>query len=204
MFANITGLNMHFTGCSYLIDVGGTREDYQKGKCRTLLYLLSKFRSSEAIDARDKVFALLGLVTGISGLGDLYLVPDYSSTTTEVYSHVAKALIYSSRTLYCLKDVRSARVPSLERTLGEDFPSWVPDWSDSESTPCSLGDSVPQSFSATGNSIHVPQLPELRGTLTVRGHIIDEVLQMGTPYSTDRKAFLSQITSWKSLVTHQT
>lgn len=84
-----------------------------------LLDLLDKARNSQAHDARDKVFALFGMIPFASRFG---LVADYNQTVEQAYAKVA-VLLASQHGL----------LPILARTTGttsrQPIASWVPDWS---------------------------------------------------------------------------
>lgn len=84
-----------------------------------LLDLLDKARNSQAHDARDKVFALFGMIPFASRFG---LVADYNQMVEQAYAKVA-VLLASQHGL----------LPILARTTGttsrQPIASWVPDWS---------------------------------------------------------------------------
>ncbi|KAK0747007.1 heterokaryon incompatibility protein-domain-containing protein [Schizothecium vesticola] len=84
-----------------------------------LLDLLDKARSSQAHDARDKVFALFGMIPFASRFG---LVADYNQSVGEAYARVAVLLA-----------AQSGLLPILARTIGTTprraLASWAPDWS---------------------------------------------------------------------------
>ncbi|KAJ3526792.1 hypothetical protein NM208_g7903 [Fusarium decemcellulare] len=84
-----------------------------------LTQLLVSERDRGATDARDKVYALLG-INGIAGCSQFS--PDYTRTASELYTAVAAQLIQQSNGLRIL----SASQP---RYSNLDIPSWVPDWS---------------------------------------------------------------------------
>jgi hypothetical protein len=83
-----------------------------------LIYLLRMHRRSDATDPRDKVFALYGISCDAQALG---LVADYGKTCLAAYTDVARRLLAGG-----YLEILSLAVPD---TLGNDFPSWVPDWS---------------------------------------------------------------------------
>ncbi|KLU84384.1 hypothetical protein MAPG_03428 [Magnaporthiopsis poae ATCC 64411] len=90
-----------------------------------LFYLLESSMAHQASDARDKVFALLGLT------GDDHppkLTPDYRSETTveSVYVNTAKYLLTTKRPLSFLQ-LAGVGVSRRHQAL----PSWVPDWAGS-------------------------------------------------------------------------
>lgn len=88
-----------------------------------LLDLLLEFRNFRATDPRDKVYALLGMVTGTH----VGIYPDYTVSTMECYTSAAFAILESSRDLRLLD-----ALVVFERNRDLGLPSWVPQW-DSES-----------------------------------------------------------------------
>lgn len=87
-----------------------------------LLPLLRKFRSRHASDQRDKVFALIGLVS-IWGQ-DQPLIPDYEKRLSRVYWETATHLIRSCGSLTVLA---GTTVSTAQINIG--FPTWLTDWS---------------------------------------------------------------------------
>ncbi|OJD17352.1 hypothetical protein AJ78_02537 [Emergomyces pasteurianus Ep9510] len=96
--------------------------------------LLRHFRASKALDPRDKVYALLGLVcgksssTGITGLHPnpqpKRIIADYTKPIEHVYRETAAYIIMEEQNLKLLTNEYPPN--SRER---QDMPSWVPDWS---------------------------------------------------------------------------
>lgn len=86
-----------------------------------LLHLLSLTnQSAESTDARDKVYALLGLSReGLNG----ELAPDYSLSFREAYIKTAKTLIRLTGSIKILSLAEHKK--SLDDVV---LPSWVPDW----------------------------------------------------------------------------
>ena len=99
------------------------RENEQRrlGKQSSLLYLLSAFRSCEASDPRDKIFALVGIADQQTIAP---CTPDYSKDVSEIYRDLASHLIITERNAdilaFCVAPHQGQYVP---------LPSWVPDWS---------------------------------------------------------------------------
>lgn len=94
----------------------------------SLYPMLIRSRTSGATDARDKVYAIAGLVkTG----GDHRLQPNYTLSVEDVYIQAAKAIVESSQSLDSLG---SAGLPR-----DHNVPSWTPDWTVQHNT-------VPQPF----------------------------------------------------------
>ncbi|KAH4303439.1 hypothetical protein HBH64_074190 [Parastagonospora nodorum] len=91
-----------------------------------LLDLLSEFRTRQATNPKDKVYATFGIAEELAymeenGLHQL-LEPDYRETKTvaEVYRDIAIFLIIEYGHLGVLSHVG--------KSLEPDWPSWVPDW----------------------------------------------------------------------------
>jgi len=95
------------------------RHNETKEEQKSLLWLLQRFRDRKASDPRDKVYALLSLVDTNS---DGYeLLPNYSLTEKEVFTHATVEIIRASESLSILST-------EIGRKFRTDLPSWVPDW----------------------------------------------------------------------------
>ncbi|KAI0836634.1 heterokaryon incompatibility protein-domain-containing protein [Hypoxylon sp. FL0890] len=92
--------------------------EYIMGNDHYFYEILAMFRSRKANDPRDKVFALLGLVSE----DELPFPADYTIPCHRVYTQTATWMIRSSGTLEAI--VRGA-----EGKRDPKLPSWVPDWS---------------------------------------------------------------------------
>lgn len=91
----------------------------ESGRYHTdLLGILANYRYYKATDPRDKVYALLGLVT--ETMTDISTC-DYFLDTPTVYLQVAKHCVLHRGSLECLGYCN----PSLRNS---ELPSWVPDW----------------------------------------------------------------------------
>ncbi|KAF2996747.1 hypothetical protein E8E14_001199 [Neopestalotiopsis sp. 37M] len=104
-----------------------------------MLDLLITGRAYEAKDARDKVYAILGMAeVHLSGhqrpstslqtthggnIESPVMRIDYSSSVSEVYQYTAKYLINRDRNLDVL-----CILPTQGRAESDDLPSWTPDW----------------------------------------------------------------------------
>ena len=102
-----------------LFNMGESRRDGQMKRVDTLL---QSFRDRGATDARDKVYAALGIVTD-DNVRNFKI--DYSEnyTVSKVYYEFAIYLLKTSKRLDWLGS--DNRPPS---ETGSDLPSWVPDW----------------------------------------------------------------------------
>ncbi|MDA4132711.1 MAG: HET domain-containing protein, partial [Thaumarchaeota archaeon] len=81
----------------------------------------------EATDPRDKVFAMLGLVSeaaeGAAVMTELSR-PDYAKSTAQVYRETARDIIRTEDSL----DILVAARASYSGPTDQNLPSWVPDW----------------------------------------------------------------------------
>ncbi|KAK7182952.1 hypothetical protein PSPO01_11051 [Paraphaeosphaeria sporulosa] len=84
-----------------------------------VLDMVARSRRLEATDPRDKIFALLGISSGVDP-DDSRIAVDYSKSLSQVYEDFARYTIDAGRSF----DVLSYAVASLEW----DWPTWVPDW----------------------------------------------------------------------------
>lgn len=96
------------------------------GESLDLLEILEEYRSLDATDPRDKVYAFLGLVPPTSTT-HLQIKPDYQIDKIECFLQAA---------LTCLRQRDNLDLLSIERYpssgLASSLPSWVPDWSFSD------------------------------------------------------------------------
>ena len=123
----------------------------------------------EATDARDKVYALLGLADDREKLG---IVPDYTKSLSEVYTDVTRNVFRTSGELNLLCFNTNS-----ERLL----PSWASDWS--------LGSSRPRPlwhhgrYNAAANMLQQMNPIEDPSILDVAGVLVDKVrFQSGVIY----------------------
>jgi len=93
------------------------------GEALGLVGLLQEFRSQDATDKRDKIYAFLGLVPSASPVHAL-VSADYKIRVEQCYTKAARALLSLSQNLDLLA---IDRYPS--SGLSSSLPSWVPDWS---------------------------------------------------------------------------
>lgn len=104
-----------------VLDIESTRIDWMNLEPITILSLLRKFRSREASDERDKVFALLGLVKHWEHGAPIF--PDYSLAPEEVFWRATVNIISSTRSLSVLVGtLYSSKVRPIPKT------SWVTNW----------------------------------------------------------------------------
>ena len=141
---------------------------------RHLLPLLCEARSSFATNDRDKIYAILGLASGVDGLG---LKPDYTKDVSVVYTELAKSFIERDRNLDILSAVENHRY-----RLRTRLPFWVPDW---EAHPPSSPFSTHRDFTsmrASGNSDSLCRFEHHAKCLVARGRVIDSVHYLGDAF----------------------
>jgi len=106
----------------------------------SLLALLRAFRSFNATDPRDKLYALLSLVSKTEGFE---ITPKYTSTVKEVYTELVRAYATTTKNLdilvCCLLDTAS----------NNNLPSWAPDWS--SETPLIESHAIRRRYILTGS-----------------------------------------------------
>lgn len=136
-----------------------------------LLEMLWATESKKSKDSRDKVYGLLGLMSG--GGDSNSISPDYSLNTLQVYTKVVEAHIQRHRDLSFLCNL----------PLGPlEFPSWVPDWSvtDARDTSNQLICTYYQSWMEETNAM----ISKHGETLSVDGIFLDTVSWCATkPFS---------------------
>jgi hypothetical protein len=171
----------------------------QSGIKRNLLELLDQYRSFNATDLRDKVYALLGLMDP-EELPESGIAPNYCKEykVDNAYADVARVILQTSRNLDLLSVPTTAESSRPHRQLS----SWIPDWSSPSEvstlinlsiTDSRLGDSIQTNagatqadggfthpvFSATGSSASNPVFQNEGQTLGLRGYIVDQVDRAG-------------------------
>ena len=80
-------------------------------------------RDFNASEPKDKIFGMLGLTTSDSNPDDmLFMEPDYSLDTVEVYTYVAKKILVDQEEVDLLAYIQHGRHLPIDRA------SWVPSW----------------------------------------------------------------------------
>ena len=134
----------------------------------SLLYLLSAFRSCQASDPRDKIFALVGLADQRTIAA---CTPDYSKKVSEIYSSLASHLIIPERNAdilaFCVAPHKGQCVP---------LPSWVPDWSRLQINNASPR-SMPGAYKASAGTSFKGRIDS--NTLSLDGVMFNRVVILG-------------------------
>ncbi|KAF3037252.1 hypothetical protein E8E12_007140 [Didymella heteroderae] len=133
--------------------------------------ILLDARSLNASEPRDKIFALQGM---LKTMGARFVAPDYTTPTEKVYTEATEAAIIHDRTLRILTGITGHRKI-------DKMPSWVPDYSDSDSI--TEVDEWEEYQAAGTRSIFPPKVMSTRGELKLEGFAIDRISQLLTAFS---------------------
>jgi hypothetical protein len=138
-----------FNAQSYAEDILRIRNDVKYRKERPHIALVTRF---DATDARDKIYAMLGLldVASMPEKAQTLLQPDYRKPVEQVYCEATLALIETEGSLAVLS-LAGTRNPTSKLT---GLPTWVPDFSTKcDASGASLVGSYPKAcpYNASGN-----------------------------------------------------
>ena len=173
-------LDVHAPGIYCAIVVHFLAQGHKnQNKAWTLLGLLRLTRQYMATDVRDKVFALIGVVTDLDSIG---LKVDYKLSTEDVYLSVAIHNLEKLRDLELLSNAGVSAAPTNDK-----LPSWVPNWSHNHDRRSILAVGSNVRFHAAGDSQPVLSISEDKTVLTIRGIVIDTISQLNTTYVTMEK-----------------
>lgn len=108
----------------------------------------------DSTDARDRIYALLGMpFAGNDPDGQPLLKPDYSQNLRSVYTQAARRILEQDKHLRVLSAVQHGA------DLDESYPSWVPRWHQPpHAEPLALRDE--QGYYANGGELFFPANPE--------------------------------------------
>ncbi|KAI3323029.1 heterokaryon incompatibility protein-domain-containing protein [Xylariaceae sp. AK1471] len=139
--------------------------------------LLENHRVARTTDARDKIYAFLGLYELKSGRSH-NIIPNYRGTVTEIFVNVAKEIVEQSKTLDILGVPRQ---DSQNRVDG--LPSWVPDWSSNNFATSLTCRTIDGSYLFTFDAAKTPEVPAQAKTqdwtLQLCGFCFGEVTEVG-------------------------
>lgn len=134
----------------------------------SLLYALIRFRRYQVSDPRDKVYALLGLVSDSIKQSPL-LLPSYKEQSVE-NTYILAAIYLLENTDHLLLLAHTEGSP---RKNEERLPSWVPDWRCTD--VIGLGVTGYTRFTAAGDVPRTLHIDKKRLTLTLRGTRLDQI-----------------------------
>lgn len=160
---------------SDILSLARAREPARQIGCpaERLLRLLYSHHTRGTTDPRDKVYSLLGLVG--SDASDLGIEPDYRKDCAAIYHGVAVTILRGTFSL----DMLGMRTHACSSTDLERLPSWVPDWSTTESKMVPLtminGEPSPPAH-ATMSSSTVLRFSADYTHLLLSGHIVDSIV----------------------------
>ncbi|KAH8880475.1 hypothetical protein GQ53DRAFT_736819 [Thozetella sp. PMI_491] len=166
-----------------ITDIEGTRQTWRhRERLTTLLPLLRMFRSRQATDPRDKVFALLGLVQHWGGQDKI--VPDYNMSAERVFWETTITLLKNTKSLNVLMGTLGRRE---NPGMGRIGPSWVPDWSCPPDTHENTRLNNSRHYAASANTPPTPVTVHGRSLLEIHAAEFDEVAFVGSelPLSED-------------------
>ncbi|ERF71393.1 hypothetical protein EPUS_07421 [Endocarpon pusillum Z07020] len=164
---------------------------YECPQTERLQELLQYTRGRVASDARDKVFALLGLVRHLPD--PVTILPDYSMTTAQVYTRTAIELIRHANNLdilmtYEIKDIVSP------------IPSWVPDWSSSGNDERADVWIHSRALEFNAGPCGAGQVADLRDdrVLVINGLQVDAVSNITAPLAKESDVISTRLHEWLS------
>lgn len=145
-----------------------------------LLWLLSRVWSLSATNARDKVYAILGLL-GEKESRELNIIPDYTQSVEECYQKTSLLIMSQTKNLDILHTDRI-----FESTL--DLPSWVTDWrSLPDPSPICLDphshdikgeEEDKRPFNASLSTQWTPKISSDAKILMLSGYDFDEIIEV--------------------------
>lgn len=151
-----------------------------------LLSLLRKFRSRNATDPRDKVYALLGL-------SKTSIVPNYESSTSRVYAETVKDSIKTNNSL-------SVLAVDQGRKFRGDLPSWVPDWEAPEDYTQQFWADALDLYNCSTEEVDSLNIRVGECTLLLAAGHIDAIDTLGdTMIADDSEVMLKVLRQWLSI-----
>ena len=188
------------SGVRTLIEIAGLRGVYQRfldgasastsassfDKDLHILSLAKRYRTWNATDPRDKIYALLGL-SSLDMEKKYGFYPDYRRPVEETYRDFAEAILQETGNCDLLSVSRG------RTTIASKLAFWIPDWSDTSHKSNVRGD--------TGSSLFLERIPYTRQNfgatkggepasttlmqpdrLQSNGYIIDQIQELAGEY----------------------
>jgi Heterokaryon incompatibility protein (HET) len=137
--------------------------------------LIHCFKDFKTTDPRDRIFSLLSLIDGHN------LTPDYEVPVSQVYTDLATSVLQSEP-----RFLRSLSNCSWGSGHGDlDLPSWVPDWSSTNTMPSQLVDTLYDASYKTLAEFSVSRELRLLRAKGICFDIISDVLDADRMFATD-------------------
>jgi hypothetical protein len=161
------------------------REKTKIDESSGLLQKLHDTRHCKSTDPRDKIYALLEMVTEPSDIS-----ADYNRSKKDAYVGVARSLIERDQCLDVLSGVQGR--------LSQELPSWVPDWSEPPvSDVLGRPGGWKKKFDANnGHPSNVRFLAE-SSIIMVGGRAFDVIYEVSAKYALDDIALRSTLQQWE-------
>ncbi|KAJ9641392.1 hypothetical protein H2199_005362 [Coniosporium tulheliwenetii] len=150
---------------------------WQKRDRVSLSVLLWEMEGFGATDARDRVFALLGIAEETMNTADLPrgFVADYSRSLEQVYTEFTRTIINHYRSLDVLSLINTFRLAKSVGPQRADLPSWVPEYDKPFNNRRAFGYMAKRLYNTSGGRVTPMQDDEASDVLKLRGRIIDHV-----------------------------
>ncbi|KAJ4988743.1 het domain-containing protein [Stagonosporopsis vannaccii] len=143
----------------------------QRGVQNQLFYKIRYAFDFDATDPRDKIYALLGLVSDAERFGHLISYQP-ADTYTKVYISFARALVEQGHLIQVMS--MASRAPG-----GLHLPSWVPEWSAPPEFSKAPSISLKKRYRAGGNGS--PDGKFVQNQLLLRGRIVSKIVFTTSP-----------------------
>jgi hypothetical protein len=173
-----------------ILNLQKMRDRVQSGQPRPFIPLLSLLRFCDATESKDKIFAILGIVTNID-LNQPGMEISYAPTesVTQLYTRFARAAIVSdsNNVNELLYEGGSALEPRLP-----DLASWVPDWS-VRRAGSPLGGLYSAEYSCGNFADAEFNLPMGSTVLKLKAVIIDTIWKVSNPHRPETKNPRSEV-----------
>ncbi|KAJ0116387.1 hypothetical protein J7T55_007367 [Diaporthe amygdali] len=175
--------------------------DFRKDRGRmSLTKYLQCTKDYKATDARDKLYALIGVASDISPED---IVPDYTKPTRTVFLDLVRFLVVQRGSLDIISSGRLLRpastTPSGTQLEAEGiFPSWFPDWRVSqELRPLNSEGRDGASYRAGGDTPAVVRMDAFPLVLEAEGIIVDKVDFFGGAIRAPAQNSLPTLQRWQ-------
>ena len=153
-----------------LVFTGHLQEKVARGNLPDFLSVITSSRSLIATDPRDKIYALLGIVSEFQCDNVSMAVPDYTKSIEHVFIEMTYSVMQARNDLAVL----SLASP---QTAIKNLPSWCPDYS-SVAYPLKVFGNVENTWLSGATWIHPPRFELLYDRkLRVEGKCIDVVVE---------------------------